>query len=96
MTGRAATSLVPSSPSESPDGLRTSQSRIYPVNRWRLGKLEVERTLTLERQPDGTIVKTEIEWRFRPPLFGLYFSLLRRDQWKRAAEESTHRLRQFL
>lgn len=64
--------------------------------RWlRFGRVESERTLMLDAHPDGTLVRTETGWRFRPILLHLYFTFVNRGHLRRASELTLEQLRAY-
>jgi len=64
--------------------------------RWlRFGRVEAERTLTLDPHPDGTLVRAETGWRFRPILLHLYLSFVNRGHLRHASELTLERLRAY-
>jgi hypothetical protein len=64
--------------------------------RWlRFGQVEAERTLTLDAHPDGTLVRTETGWRFRPILLHLYLTFVNRGHLRHGSELTLERLRAY-
>jgi hypothetical protein len=64
--------------------------------RWlRFGQVEAERTLTLDAHPEGTLVRTQTGWRFRPILLHLYFAFVNRGHLRHASESTLERLRTY-
>ena len=68
---------------------------VASARRLRFGQVEAERTLTLDPHPEGTLVRTQTGWRFRPILLHLYFSFVNRGHLPRAAELTLERLRTY-
>lgn len=58
----------------------------------RLGRIDIERVLTLADDANGTLVRDESRWRYRPILLHLYFAFVNRGPSQRASEQSLERL----
>jgi carbon monoxide dehydrogenase subunit G len=56
------------------------------------GQLNTDRIVTLEPHPDGTLVTTEINWRFKPAWLDLFLRLLYRRKLRESAEAGTRAL----
>jgi hypothetical protein len=57
-----------------------------PAGMFSFVMLTVDRTVTLEPHPDGTLVTTEFDWRFRPTLLGSLLRLLYRKRLEQSAD----------
>jgi hypothetical protein len=58
----------------------------------RFGRIDRERVLTLADDANGTLVRDESKWRYRPLLLHLYFAFINRGSLQRASEQSLERL----
>lgn len=58
----------------------------------RLGRIDIERVVTLSEEADGTLVRDESRWRFRPIPLHLFSAFLNRGSLQSASEQSLERL----
>jgi hypothetical protein len=58
----------------------------------RLGRIDIERVVTLSEEANGTLVRDESRWRFRPMPLHLFFVFLNRGSLQSASEQSLERL----